>query len=206
MKTTLALLLALLCISAPQQAQAAGRRIDNVQPKVSLIGSPDIVAQIKGGTPKRPRIPAPGEPAPIWLEFEADFDSAEEFPELVFKYSILLKTSQTLKLLEGEVTLVDVARGKDRHSVVYIAPKTLNRLAEGKPFNPTSIQAFWVEVSAQGEAVGAQFKSTHGVTYDQVAKEKDRLETVKDVFLAKSQTPFAPLFWDYYETVKPIAR
>jgi hypothetical protein len=206
MKTTLPLLAALLCLSPLQSARAAGRRVDNVQPKVTLIGSPEIVAQIKGGTPKRPRVPAPGEPAPIWLEFESDFDSAEDFPELVFKYSLLLKTSQSLKLLEGEVTLVDVARGKDRHSVVYIAPKTLNRLSEGKPFNPNNIQAFWVEVGAQGEAVGAQFKSTHGITYDQVAKEKDKLETLKDVFLAKSQTPFAPLFWDYYETVKPIAR
>ncbi len=191
---------------AAHPASAAGKRIDNVLPKVTVVGTPEIAAQIRGAAPKRPRPIAPGEPAPFWVEFESDFDSAEEFPELVFRYSILLKTGSSLKLLEGEVTHIDVAKGKDRHSVMYIAPKTLNRISDGKPFNPSNIQAFWVEVFAAGESIGGQFKSSHGITYDQVAKERDKLDKVTDVFLQKSQTPFAPLFWDYYEAVKPSSR
>lgn len=197
-----------LCLQPGQSVQAAGKRIE-VPPsgvKVTLIGSPEFVPLIKGQLPKKPRPIVQGEPAPIWIEFETDFDSAEEFPELLFKYSILLKTSGVPKLLEGEVTHIDVAKGKDRHSVMYIAPKTLNRLAEGKAFNPTNILAQWVEVFAGGESIGGNFKSNQGLTYDKVAKDKDKLDRVSDVFVSKAQTPFAPYFWDYYEAVKPLTR
>lgn len=186
--------------------QAAGKKIDNVVPKVTLIGSPELVPMIKGQLPKKARPIVQGEPAPIWVEFETDFDSTEEFPELLFRYSILLKTSTGLKLLEGDVTHIDIAKGRDRHSVMYIAPKTLNRLAEGKPFNPTNILAQWVEVFAGSESIGGNFKSNQGLTYDKVAKDKDKLEKVSDVFIQKGQTPFAPYFWDYYEAVKPHSR
>jgi hypothetical protein len=206
MKKNLILSLLLFAGICVQPALAAGKRIDNVLPKVTVVGTPEIAAQIRGAAPKRPRPITPGEPAPIWLEFESDFDSADEFPELLFRYSILMKVGNGLKLLEGEVTHIDVARGKDRHSVMYVAPKTLNKIADGKQFNPTNIQAYWVEVFAGAESIGGQFKSSHGITYDQVAKEKDKLEKVSDAFLSKAQTPFAPLFWDYYEAVKPSGR
>jgi hypothetical protein len=206
MKPVTYLLAGLLLASSLQPAAAAGRKIDNVVPKVTLVGTPEVVPSIRGGQPKRPRPIVSGEPAPIWLEFESDFDAAEEFPELVFKYSLLLKIGQSLKLVEGEVTHIDIAKGKERHSVIYIAPKTLNRLFEGKAFTQTNIHAYWVEVYAAGELQGGNFKSTHGVTYDQVTKAKDTLEKIPDVFLTKSQTPFAPYFWDYYESVKPSTR
>ncbi|MEI6871072.1 MAG: Amuc_1102 family pilus-like protein [Verrucomicrobiota bacterium] len=189
-----------------QTAQAAGRRIENVQPKINLIGSPEILANIKGAQAKKPRIPGPGEPAPIWLEFETDFDSADEFPELTVKCSLLLQMGQRMKLVEGEVTLVDVAKGKDRHTVLYISPKSLNKLAENKPFTMTMVRAFWVELLVQGETFGAQFKSVGGLTYEQISKEKDRLDKSSDLMLGKAQTPFAPLFWDYYEAAKQAPR
>ncbi|NBV86447.1 MAG: hypothetical protein EBS01_09345 [Verrucomicrobia bacterium] len=189
-----------------QTAQAAGRRIENVQPKINLIGSPEISAAIRGIQPKKARIPGPGEPAPIWLEFETDFDSADEFPELTVKCSLLLQIGQKMKLVEGEVVLVDVAKGKDRHTVLYMPPKALNKLADSKPFTINMVRAFWVELLAQGETVGAQFKSVAGYSYEQVAKEKDRLDKSSDLMLTKGQTPFAPLFWDYYEAVKQTSR
>jgi len=189
-----------------QTAQAAGRRIENVQPKINLIGSPEILANIKGAQLKKPRIPAPGEPAPVWLEFETDFDSADEFPELTVKCSLLLQMGQRMKLIEGEVTLVDVAKGKDRHTVLYLSPKSLNKVAENKPFTITMVRAYWVELLVQGETVGAQFKSVAGLTYEQISKEKDRLDKSSDLMLSKGQTPFAPLFWDYYEAVKQTSR
>jgi hypothetical protein len=114
-KNTPTLALALLLAAWTPSSFAAGRRVDNVQPKINLVSTPEIVAQIKYATPtlpKRPRPVMPGEPAPVWLEFEADFDTAEEFPELVVKYSLLVKVGQSLKLVEGEVTHVDVGRGK----------------------------------------------------------------------------------------------
>lgn len=211
MKPSPILAISLLLAATIPSAYAAGRRVDNVQPKLNLVTSPEIVAQMKYVTPsqpKRARPVTPGEPTPLWFEFEADFDTAEEFPELVVKYSVLLKVGQNLKLVEGEVTHVDIGKGKDRHSVVYIAPKTLNKLGEGKTFTLANVRAYWVEMYAGGEAVGGQFKANQGaaVTYEAIAKEKDKLDKVPDAFLNKTQTPFAPLFYDYYEAVKASSR
>jgi hypothetical protein len=125
---------------------------------------------------------------------------------LVFKYSIILKFGTARKLIEGEVTHVDVPKGRDRHSVIYLPPKTLNKLSEGKPFTPHNILAVWVEVFAGGELVGGKFKSSVGITSEAVAKEKDSIPKATDLFLNKSQTPFASLSWDYYESIKPSTR
>jgi hypothetical protein len=209
MKNTPVLASLLLLTVAVSSGFAAGKRVDNVKIAVNLLGSPEIVAQIKPITPaqpKRPRPLAPGEPLPTWLEFEVDFDTAEEFPELQLKYSIILKSGQTFKLAEGEVTHVDVGRGKDRHSVMYIGPKSLNKISEGKQFTPQNISACWVDILAGGEVVGGFFKPFQGVTLDAVTKLKDKLDKIPDTLLNKSQTPFSPLFYDYYEAVKPSAR
>lgn len=206
MKTTPIHTLLLLLSAGIPSGLAAGFRVDNVQPKYAVVGSPEVMAQVRGATPKRPRPISANEPAPTWLEFEADFDAMEDFPELVFKYSIILKFGQARKLIEGEVTHVDIPKGKDRHSVIYLPPKTLNKLSEGKPFTANNVLALWVEVFAAGELVGGKFKSPIGITSEMVAKEKDAIPKAGDLFLNKSQTPFAPLNWDYYEAVKPSNR
>lgn len=209
MKTAPLFVLSLLLSAAVPSGFAAGKRIDNVKISVNLMGSPEMVAQIKPITPlqpKRPRPISPGEPQPTWLEFEVDFDTAEEFPELQLRYSIILKSGQTFKLAEGEVTHVDVGRGKDRHSVMYIGPKSLNKITEGKPFTLQNISACWVDVMVAGEAVGGAFKPFGGVTLDAVTKQKDKLDKITDTLLNKTQTPFSPLYYDYYEAVKPSSR
>lgn len=193
----------LACSFTP--AWAAGK-VTVTDIKVTVVGTPSIQAQIPGMTaPKRPRPVLPGEPAPLWLEVEADFDCAEEFPELTVRYSLVVAVGNAPKLIEGESTLVDVGRGKDRHSVMFVAPKTLNRISGGKPFNATQIKASWVEILAQNEPVGAKFKSSGGLTYEAIQKEKEKgtLERFSEGLINKQHTPFAPLFWDYYEAVKP---
>jgi hypothetical protein len=84
----------------------------------------------------------------------------------------------------------------------------LNKIGEGKPFTLSNVKAFWVEMFAGNDSVGAQFKASQGaaITYDAISKEKDKLDKVNDAFLNKGQTPFAPLFYDYYEAVKPAGR
>jgi hypothetical protein len=69
----------------------------------------------------------------------------------------------------------------------------------------TQVKASWVELLAQNEQLGAKFKSTSGVTYDGLQKEREKgtIERLGEGLVNKQHTPFAPLFWDYYETVKP---
>jgi hypothetical protein len=181
--------------------------VDGVKVSFTLIGSPQIAATIPYMTQaKRPRIIGPGEPPAVWLEVETEFDAFQEFPELTFKYSLVLTGKQGTKLLEGEVVHVDVAPGRERHSVMYIAPKTLNRLSDNKAFSLSNIYGVYVEVSSGGQLVAFGQKSAKA-TYDNFAKGRELLtDKLTDVFLNKNQTPFAPLFFDYHEAIKPSAR
>jgi hypothetical protein len=208
MKKFLLHLMLAVCALGLNAAHGAPRLpIDGVKVSYNLIGTPQLVAQIPGMAQKRPRIAGPGEPAPIWLEVESDFDCFNEFPELSVKYSLLVKVGAgPLKVIEGEVIHVDVAPGKERHSVMYIPPKSLNRLAENKQFALTSVKAAFVEISSKGELINAGQKVSGGITYAEFTKQRDAIEKVTDAFLNKQQTPFAPLFYDYYEAVKPLPR
>ena len=196
------ILSSVLAVAALCASPAHGAGKAQVVPKLALIGNPEFNATVLGMQPKRARPPAQGE-IKFWLEFESDFDTEYDFPELTFKYGLLISMpGKAVKLIEGEVTHIDIAKGKDHHSVMYIAPKTLSKLAEGKGFSLNNIKAYWVEIVSQGEAVGSAFKSNAGVTYPQIMKEKDSLEKAGDSLLSKQLTPFAPLFIDYYEATK----
>jgi hypothetical protein len=64
-----------------------------------------------------------------WLEVEVTFASAPEFTdELTLKYFILFNG----QLLTGEVTHVNIAAARDNRSVMYVTPKTLQRLMLGR--------------------------------------------------------------------------
>jgi hypothetical protein len=197
-----------LSVASFSQAYSANRPVDGVKVNFNLIGSPEILATIRGMAVKKPRIVGPNEPPSVWLEVETEFDTFQEFPELTFKYSLVLTGKQGTqpRLLEGEVIHVDVAPGRERHSVMYIAPKTLNRLSDNKLFSVSNIYGVYVEVSAGGQLVAFGQKSAKA-PYETFAKARESLtEKLTDAFLNKGQTPFAPLFFDYYEAIKPSAR
>jgi hypothetical protein len=189
----------------PTNSQAAGVKVGNGTTKLALIGNPQLNVTVPGMAAKIPRPPAPNE-SRFWLEFEVDFESGEDFPELTLKYGLLMASpgKNQPRLLEGEVIHVDVTKGKDRHSVMYITPRSLSKLSEGKAFNlQTAVRAQWVEFYAQGELVGRIFKSTAGLTEKQVMDGKDALEKAPEALIHKQATPFGPLFTDYFETFKP---
>jgi hypothetical protein len=209
MKTSPLLAALFLTVAGLSQAYAANRPVDGVKVSFNLIGSPQIVASIPLMTqPKKPRIIGPNEPPAVWLEVETEFDAFQEFPELTFKYSVILTGKQGTppRLLEGEVVHVDVAPGRERHSVMYIAPKTLNRLSDNKAFLVNSIAGVYVEVSSGGQLIAFGQKSAK-LTYENFAKARESFtDKLTDALLNKGQTPFAPLFFDYHEAIKPSSR
>jgi hypothetical protein len=203
--------LLLFLVLTPTQTRAANRPVDGVKVDYKLITSPEILANVRaavGVFAKKPRLVGPNEPPALWLEVETEFDAYQEFPELTFKYSLILTGKQGTppKLVEGEVVHVDVAPGRERHSVMYIAPKTLNRFSENKAFNVNNIHGIYVEISTGGQLIAFGQKSMK-LAYDKFAAARESItDKVNDAFLNKSQTPFAPLFFDYYEAIKPVAR
>jgi hypothetical protein len=83
------------------------------------------------------------------------------------------------------------------NSVMYVSPRTLERFFGGK--TPNNITAAVVDVGVtitkQGQLVAEaswQGRGQWWLNYQQVS----------GYVLNKSETPFAPLAWDYYEAIK----
>ncbi len=166
-------------VSAQAPIGPGAIKITKVQPAV--VKTPDI--QFSKSAEKRSK---PGD----WLEVEVEFEvKAEEIDELTFAYTIMVEG----KLLDGTVTHINVPKGRERYSIMYVAPRTLEKLTGGRPLSPASIQNAWVIVTRQGQPLDqAAFKNA----------PIPPLPRISGVVLNKSETPFAPLFWDRYEAIK----
>ena len=149
--------------------------------KADIVKTPDY--SIKSGPEKRSKV---GE----WIEIEVEFETkADEIDELTFEYTIMVENN----LLDGQVTHVNIPKGRDHFSVMYVAPRSVEKLTGGKPANAGSIQNAWVIVKKQGQIL------------DQAAVKNVAIPNLKHIagmVLNKNDTPFAPLFFDRYEAIK----
>ena len=144
-----------------------------------------------------------------WLEIEVTFDwnpanPAEKYSDdLVINYYVLL-SNKTVSfpqgaLLTGQTALTSVpAKQKDLKSVIYLSPRSMERLFDGKVPASTSsaIVDIGVTISKQGQGVAQ--KSLKG----QTQAWWPQFQQTPGYLLNKSQTPFASLNWEYYEQEK----
>jgi len=142
-----------------------------------------------------------------WLEVEVTFDwtprTAEPLylDDLTVNYYILLnnknKDFPQGALLVGSVNHVNVGQGKELKSVMYVAPRSLERFFGGKIPNTANqtVAGIGVTITKAGQVVAESSTSGKGqwwTTYQQT----------QGYVLNKSETPFAHLAWDYFEAVK----
>ena len=129
-----------------------------------------------------------------WLEVEVEFSATPDFTdELTFKYFILVNG----KLLTGEVTHVNVAAGRDNRSVMYVSPRALARFAGNGGVTSNSIQNIAVQITQKGAVKDElSFSRAAGQWFA-------GLPALTGFVLNKNETPFAPLYWDRYEQIKP---
>src|SRR6266480_746731 len=124
-----------------------------------------------------------------WLEVEVSFACAPEFTdELTLKYFILVNG----KLLTGEVTHVNIPAGRENRSVMYVTPKTLQRLMLGRTVTNNALQNAAVQLMQQGalkDELSAQRAAPQWYA---------TLPQVAGLVLNKNETPFMPLSWDRY--------
>ncbi|HWB59324.1 MAG TPA: Amuc_1102 family pilus-like protein, partial [Chthoniobacteraceae bacterium] len=100
----------------------------------------------------------------------------------------------------GEVTHVNVLKGAGLYSVMYLSPKTVTRVLNGSPAIANSIDDISVQFYAKGKMVG------EGTTKPQFQSgwwTSTTFTPIDGALLNKNQTPFAPLYWDRYEEIKP---
>jgi hypothetical protein len=129
-----------------------------------------------------------------WLEVEVEFASTVEVAdELTFKYFVAING----KVLTGEVTHTNVAAGRGLRSVMYVTPHVLARFNLNRPVTATSVQNIAVQIVQQGAV-----KDDASVTRA-AAQWYTSLPQVPGFLLNKNETPFAALYWDRYEQIKP---
>jgi len=182
MKYLHAFLAAAALLAAPAFAQvpigAASIKLGKLE--ISAPTTPEY--QITGGQNKRYKIKN-------WLEIEISYETkAEEIDELTFKFTALVEG----KLLDGEVTYMNISKG-EHYAVMYISPKSLEKLTGGKPFTSAGLTNVWVEVNRQGQVLGRE---------QQKNTAQPNVARVAGMIVNKTQTPFAPLYYDRYEEIK----
>ena len=161
-------------------------KIEKIQPAV--IGTPEFV--VTGTTVKRSQ-------PQKWLEIEVEFavEGVEIVDELTFKFDVLLNG----KLCPGEITHINLPKGRERYTIMYVSPRNLERITDGHPLNPAMIQNAWVTILRQGQVLALSSMKGKTVPLPNMALTPGMLSP-------KADTPFAPLWSDRYEAVKPTNR
>jgi hypothetical protein len=128
-----------------------------------------------------------------WLQVEVTLSATPEFSdELTVKYFILFNG----KLLTGAVTHTNIPAGRENRSVIYVTPKTLQRLMPGRTVTTGALQNVTVQLLQQG------------VTKDEMTLTRAAMQwyaampQTTGLTLNKNETPFAPLYWDRYLQIK----
>jgi hypothetical protein len=179
--SALAGLLGLTLSTHAQVALKAGDvKLGKVQPAV--VKTPEF--SLTSGPAKRSKL---GD----WLEVEVEYETkAEIIDELTFTYTIMVEK----RLLTGQVTHINIPKGREHYSVMYVSPRTLTTLTGGRPLTGASIENVWVSVERQG------------MKLDQPANFKPgtppNVQQLPGLVLNKDETPFAPLYYDRYEAIK----
>jgi hypothetical protein len=198
-----AVAISLCCITATIAQTASEVTVSKIDPQ--LVTAPAISYSGAGSkvvTPKK------------WAEIETTFcwqpvnPAGKYTDDLVVNYYILLNNKGAQypqgALLTGQTALSSVpAKSLDPgngqlKTVIYISPRTLERLFGGK--SPTDMNSAITDIgvtfSKQGQVVFQKsLRSTAGAWWPQ-------FQQVPGNLLNKADTPFAPLNWDYYEGVK----
>jgi len=168
--------------------------------------------QISAGSYRKQQ-PGAARPVP-WLEVDVNVERDEVSKEaakfaddVTVNFYILLNNAalnadKQPTLLTGTTTISDVPFGKGMHVASFVSPQTIARYFDGKA--PSTAQQAIVDVgvtisNATGVVAISSSKST------EVAKQgkgwwesESGMTKVSGRVLEKSQTPFAPLAWDYY--------
>jgi hypothetical protein len=181
--------------------------------KIAVQKTPDF--SLKGGTTDKRVRPKD------WIEIEPEFRTAapkgaskdtKVVADLVFKYYVFLGAAgapnENKRILTGEVTHTNVPISEWTHSVVYVSPSTIMRVT-GKPEGTAQlVTGYGVEVTTGGDLVGF-YSNLNGKTFPSPSTagakwwESATVKKEEDL-LNKAQSPFAPLWADYYADIKGV--
>jgi hypothetical protein len=137
-----------------------------------------------------------GQPAQLWRQWykiEVQFESEPDWADDVkLKYYVLVGKGKEQRLFSGEVTHVDVAKGTQHYSAMFMHPNTLKRYGGGQ------VEAVAIQLWAKGALVDQ--------LSDPPTRERwwEKLAPVPGYLLAPNETPWAPIASDRFEAIKTL--
>ncbi|MGI8605444.1 MAG: Amuc_1102 family pilus-like protein [Verrucomicrobiales bacterium] len=183
---------------AQASADKAEKLIDVKEPSIQIQQTPDFT--VKGVTNKRWK---PKE----WLEIEVPFEAkapatkrdVKVYDALTFKYYLYVNTpdAKARKILTAELAHINIPVGEPMASVVYLPPAAITGLTGGGRAAPNLISMWGVEVFNGTQLVG--FLTSTGKEWWKVNNAPPQ---TPGMLLNKSETPFAPLWFDYHATLQ----
>jgi hypothetical protein len=144
----------------------------------------------------------------LWIEVSFVYQSRtpQPLPELTLNYYILLNDVSAQNrlgtLLTGTITHTGVVPGTDvHHSVALVSPQTLRQFfGDRVPATAaTAVQAIGVTATVNGQLVAEE---SIGKGKGMKGWWNNFQQGPAGLVLNKDQTPFAPLFYDYFEAIK----
>lgn len=186
MKRIAVTMLALLAVAGSAWAQTGGGNFQVLKITKNLITTPQFGYSGAQQYPTNLR--------DRWLEVEVEFAATPEYTdELTFKYFILING----RLLTGEVTHMNIPAGNDNRSVMYVSPRALARVMGRSAITQNAVQNIAVQILQQGAV-------RHELSFSRApAQWYASLPPLTGLVLNKNETPFAALYWDRYEQIKP---
>ena len=127
-----------------------------------------------------------------WMRIEVQFDTGalEWADEITLKYYVLMGKGKLAKMFTGEITHVNVAKGSQHYSAVYIHPNTLVRFGGGQ------VEAIVVQMFYQNRLVA---------TYGEPTPQKrwwEEIAPTTGFLLNPLQTPWSVYSYERYEATK----
>ncbi len=133
-----------------------------------------------------------------WIAIDITFEAKPDFTdELQINYYVFFAK----RLFYGQVTHVSIQKGRDLHSVAYISPSAIAEILQGRQLNLSDVENVAVTITKPGIGAAIAEKTLKPGT----GKWWEAFKREEGFILNKSQTPFAPLSWDYYEALKPAS-
>lgn len=151
-----------------------------------LVSPPDYRSLVTGSGTRS------ASAAQNWLRIETEFESSPDWADGVqLKYYVLLGRGQNAHTLVGEITYINVAKGGQHYSAMFVQPNTLQRYGNGQ------VEAVAVQLFYKGQLID---QSSYPLTSD---RWWERLTPIGGLVLPPSETPWSVLAFDRYESPKP---
>lgn len=169
---------------APPSPNIALFKIKAIQ--MQLVAPPDYRSAITGAGARSLAL------GDKWLRIETEFDSAPDWADDVqLKYYVLLGKGREARMLVGDVTHVNVARGTRHYSAMFVHPNTILRFGNGQ------VEAVAVQLLYKGQLVD------QGSAPPARDRWWERATPTTGFLLNPQQTPWSIVAFDRYEALKP---